>query len=141
MYSAEDVAGILGLHVRTVRGYVREGRLPAVRIGKQYRITEHDLREFTGGQVATVDTTPTSPRVEVTTIVQIESVDRELTDRVTTLVMAGATGASTGGPPRLHVQTVYDEARERLKVIAVGDPDGVATILSMVDTVVRDADR
>ena len=38
MYSVEQVADLLGLHVRTVRGYVRDGRLKAVRIGKQYRI-------------------------------------------------------------------------------------------------------
>ncbi|HEY9263152.1 MAG TPA: helix-turn-helix domain-containing protein [Mycobacterium sp.] len=141
MYSAEDVAGILGLHVRTVRGYMRDGRLPAVRIGKQYRIAENDLREFTGGQVSTAEIPSARPRVEATTVVQIESVDRELMDRVTTLVMAGAVSASSGSAPDLHVQTAYDEARERLTVIAVGDPDGAARILSMVDTLVRDADR
>ena len=48
VYSAEQVADILGLHVRTVRGYVRDGRLPAVRMGKQYRITERDLKAFAG---------------------------------------------------------------------------------------------
>jgi excisionase family DNA binding protein len=30
------------LHVRTVRKYVRDGRLKAVRIGKQYRIARDD---------------------------------------------------------------------------------------------------
>ena len=38
LYSVEQVAERLGLHVKTVRSYVREGRLKAVRIGKQYRI-------------------------------------------------------------------------------------------------------
>ncbi|CAA0136513.1 Uncharacterised protein [Mycolicibacterium vanbaalenii] len=137
MHSVDDVAGILGLQVRTVRGYVRDGRLPAVRIGKQYRIAEHDLREFTGGHPATVETDTAPPRVEATTIVQIESVDRELVDRVTTLVMAGVSSASADGEPGLHVQTVYDESRRHLKVIAVGDPGGAARLLSLVDTVIR----
>ncbi|HEX2286751.1 MAG TPA: helix-turn-helix domain-containing protein, partial [Mycobacterium sp.] len=48
LYSAEDVAQRLGLHVRTVRGYVRDGRLKAVRIGKQYRIRHADLEAFVG---------------------------------------------------------------------------------------------
>ena len=30
MYSVEEVADLLGLHVRTVRGYIRAGRLNAV---------------------------------------------------------------------------------------------------------------
>ncbi len=48
MYSVEEVAARLGLHVRTVRNYVRDGRLKAVRIGKQYRIAAADLEELTG---------------------------------------------------------------------------------------------
>ena len=35
LYSVEQVAEHLGLHVRTVRNYVRDGRLKAVRIGKR----------------------------------------------------------------------------------------------------------
>ena len=48
LYSVEQVANLLDLHVRTVRNYVREGRLKAVRIGKQYRIAREDLEAMTG---------------------------------------------------------------------------------------------
>ena len=48
LYSVEQVAERLGLHVKTVRNYVREGRLKAVRIGKQYRIAREDLAAMTG---------------------------------------------------------------------------------------------
>ncbi|MEW2439811.1 helix-turn-helix domain-containing protein, partial [Streptomyces caniferus] len=51
LYSVEQVAERLGLHVRTIRNYVRDGRLPAVRIGKQYRIAHEDLEAFTGRPV------------------------------------------------------------------------------------------
>ena len=51
LYSVEQVAELLGLHVRTVRNYVRDGRLKAVRIGKQYRISRANLEELTGGGV------------------------------------------------------------------------------------------
>ena len=52
MYSVDQVAAQLGLHVRTVRSYVRDGRLKAVRIGKQYRIAREDLEALTGHPVA-----------------------------------------------------------------------------------------
>ncbi len=52
LYSVEQVAERLGLHVRTVRSYVREGRLKAVRIGKQYRIGQADLEALTGRPAA-----------------------------------------------------------------------------------------
>ena len=52
LYSVEQVAERLGLHVRTVRNYVRDGRLKAVRIGKQYRIAREDLEALTGHPAA-----------------------------------------------------------------------------------------
>ena len=52
LYSVEQVAESLGLHVRTVRNYVRDGRLKAVRIGKQYRIARADLDALTGQKAA-----------------------------------------------------------------------------------------
>ncbi|MGW4164133.1 helix-turn-helix domain-containing protein, partial [Streptomyces sp. NPDC004788] len=52
LYTVEQVADLLGLHVKTVRGYVRDGRLRATRVGRQYRITRADLEEFTGVPVS-----------------------------------------------------------------------------------------
>jgi excisionase family DNA binding protein len=138
LYSAEEVAGVLGLHVRTVRGYVRDGRLPAVRIGKQYRIAEKDLREFTGGGDA-VPTRP-APRVEVSAIVQIDAVRRRVMDRITTHAVAAANGGASGRP-QLHVQTFYDESRESLKVIVVGDADGTAKMITLISALADEIEQ
>ena len=48
LLSVFDIAKRLKLHVKTVRNYVREGRLKAVRVGKQYRISRADVEAFTG---------------------------------------------------------------------------------------------
>lgn len=133
LYSADEVADLLGLHVRTVRGYVRDGRLPAVRIGKQYRISEADLRKLTGGNAPQ----PASRRVEVSAIVQIDAATRHVMDRVSTHVVAAANTGAGGGPP-LHVQTVYDETRQSLKVIAVGDADAVAKTITLISALTED---
>jgi excisionase family DNA binding protein len=137
LYSAEEVADVLGLHVRTVRGYVRDGRLPAVRIGKQYRIAERDLREFTGGGEAIP---VASPRLEVSAIVQVDAVDRRVIDRITTHVM-GAVNSGSGGRRHLHVQTVYDESRESLKVIVVGDADDTAKMITLISALAEQVDQ
>src|ERR1700735_1598499 len=52
LMSVEQGAEVLKLHVRTVRSYVRDGRLKATRIGKQYRIALSDLEAFAGRPVA-----------------------------------------------------------------------------------------
>jgi excisionase family DNA binding protein len=41
--TTRDVARRLGVHPQTVRRWIASGRLPATRIGKDYRISRADL--------------------------------------------------------------------------------------------------
>lgn len=45
-YTVEQAAELLALHPKTIQRYIREGRLQAKKVGKSWRITEHDLRAF-----------------------------------------------------------------------------------------------
>ncbi|MDT0331555.1 helix-turn-helix domain-containing protein [Nocardiopsis lambiniae] len=129
-YSVEQVADLLGLHVKTVRGYIRDGRLSATRIGKQYRIRREDLEEFGGGPVGPAEPEG-PPSVEVSTVVRLEGVDREWADRVTTLVTAAAAGPPEGRA-RLHVQAVHDPRGRSLRLVILGDAAGTAALLDLV---------
>jgi excisionase family DNA binding protein len=139
LYSAEQVAERLGLHVRTVRNYVREGRLKAVRIGKQYRIAGEDLAAFTGAGV------PPAPReeahrtrhVEVSSVIAVDAISRRDADRVMTLVMAAVKGPREGDDP-LRVQTVYDEERARLRLMLLGDLQTSAELLRLVSALLEE---
>jgi excisionase family DNA binding protein len=136
LYSVEDVAALLGLHVKTVRSYVRDGRLEAVRIGRQYRIGADALEAFTGRPVTPPGSGP-ARAVEVSSIVQIDDVDRALADRVRTLVMSSVGGA----PPddgRLRVETAYDEGKSRMKIIILGGPESTAELLRLVGALLED---
>ncbi|MER7420822.1 helix-turn-helix domain-containing protein [Micromonospora peucetia] len=132
MYSVEQVAERLGLHVRTVRGYIRAGRLRAVRIGKQYRIARADLDALTGGPA------PGRPvggaAVEVSSIVQIDGVDRAAADRLGTLVLASANTSHHPAHP-LRIQTVHDEERNRMKIVILGGASATAEVLHLLDAV------
>ncbi|MEV6039484.1 helix-turn-helix domain-containing protein [Nonomuraea sp. NPDC052116] len=127
-YTVEQVAALLGLHVKTVRNYVRDGRLPAVRIGKQYRIAKEDLAAFTG-------TPPVTPRrAEASSIVQVDGIARSDMDRVSTMVL----GSLASRPHGLRVEFVYDEEREHLKVIVLGTLEESAQVLRIIDALVRE---
>ncbi|WP_067546112.1 helix-turn-helix domain-containing protein [Nocardia crassostreae] len=121
LYSVDEVAERLGLHVRTVRGYVRDGKLAAVRIGKQYRIAQADLEAFTGLPIP--DTARESTRrvrhAEVSSIVEIDAVDPALVDRLSSL-LAGATANRYPEDQPIRIQTIHDAERARFKVITVG---------------------
>jgi excisionase family DNA binding protein len=130
MYSAEQVAERLGLHVRTVRNYVRDGRLKAVKIGKQYRIARADLEALTGEQVPAT----TGPgHAEVSSIVQIDGLAAGAADRLSTLLTAGAK-APRDSPEQLRIQTIHDEERSRMKVVILGSLAATADILQLLDS-------
>ncbi|WP_310715355.1 helix-turn-helix domain-containing protein [Nonomuraea sp. 3-1Str] len=132
-YSVERVAEVLGLHVKTVRGYVRDGRLRATRIGRQYRIAAEDLEAFTGRPA----TTPArgGPHAETSAIVRIDGIGREAVIRLANTVMAAAGSRPRDGGP-LRVETVYDEERASLKVIVLGGLDGTAELLKIINLLV-----
>jgi excisionase family DNA binding protein len=127
MYSVEQVADRLGLHVRTVRNYVREGRLKAVRIGKQYRIAREDLEAFTGVERQVRRTR----HVDVSSIVEIDAISRDDVGRVVTTVMAAANTRGHQERP-LRIETAYDEVRGRLKLIVLGDLTTTAELLRLI---------
>src|SRR6266576_1214083 len=108
LYSVDQVANRLGLHVRTIRNYVRDGRLKAVRIGKQYRITREDLEAFTGAPTAVVDVDRSTRHVEASSIVHIDAVDRATADRFSTHIHGALNQAEA---VHLKAETIYDEDR------------------------------
>ncbi|MFD7728979.1 helix-turn-helix domain-containing protein [Kitasatospora phosalacinea] len=126
-YSVEDVAELLGLHVKTVRGYVRDGKLKAVRIGKQYRIARAEVEAFTGGGVSVGPV-----RAEVSAVVQVDGVGARDADRLVTGVLAAAS-AWSGGPRPLWVQAVREEERSALRFVVMGPPRRVSEVLALVD--------
>ncbi|MEV6061218.1 helix-turn-helix domain-containing protein [Nocardia asteroides] len=135
LYSVEQVADLLGLHVRTVRSYVRDGKLPAARIGKQYRIAHDELEAFTGLPIpAPQPAEPADRHADVSCIVEIDGVDRGTADRITTLLTASAATRGHGDRP-LRVETGYDPARSRLKVILLGGLADTARLLDYMDGV------
>jgi len=44
--SAQQVADRLSISIRTIRQYIKNGKLPSCKIGKLRRISEADLEEF-----------------------------------------------------------------------------------------------
>lgn len=150
LYTAEQVADLLGLHVKTVRGYVRDGRLRATRVGRQYRITRGDLEAFTGVPVSAAapaarlahSSAPAAsrgPLADASSIVQVDEVDRHTADRLTNAVMATVFGrhGDEGAPGgRLRVETVFDEERNSLKFVILGDLDTTADLLKVLDALI-----
>ena len=138
LYSVEQVAGLLNLHVRTVRNYVREGRLKAVRIGKQYRIAREDLEAMTGRSASSLEPEPVRRQrhVEVSSIIEVDVVSPETANRVMNM-LGGSYNSRRSGDEPLRIETLYNAERARLKVILVGGMDAIASYFKMINAVLE----
>jgi excisionase family DNA binding protein len=129
LYSVEQVAERLGLHVKTVRSYVREGRLKAVRIGKQYRIGQADLEALTGRPQPPAEPVRRSRHVEVSSIVEIDAISPEMANRLTTSLIGGASG--------IRIETIYNAERGHMKIVLVGSMDVNASYFKLINAILE----
>lgn len=130
LYSVREVAQRLGVHERTVRNYLRSGALHGTRIGKQYRIPAAALQAFAGDVVLTAEPTGEPVHTEVSSIVEIDSITAERRARLETLIIS-VPGESRETP--LRVQTMIDEERSRMKIIATGDLGTITRFLGAIE--------
>lgn len=137
-YSPDEVAGLLDLHVRTVRRYIREGRLKASRIGKQYRIAASDLESFVGSNQFTGSSA--SPRRQrkmvVSTTVDVDAIGPDETYRITT-ALTGAFKAEQARTAGNRLDCIYYEEQGRLRIIINAELDTACELLGLINTVLR----
>jgi len=46
LYNLDELSKILEVNKVTLRGYIQQGRVKAVKVGRTYRVTEEDLKDF-----------------------------------------------------------------------------------------------
>jgi excisionase family DNA binding protein len=135
-YSPDEVAELLDLHVKTVRRYVREGKLKATRIGKQYRIAASDLDAFAGANRSS-DAAAMSGRrrrVLVSSTVDIEAIGPDETYRITT-ALTGAFSAERESSRGKRLECIYYEEQGKLRIIVNADLETTSAILGLVNFV------
>jgi len=127
LLTVDAAAEALQLHAKTVLRFIREGRLRATKVGKQYRILRSDLDAFAGNPVH-----PGTPRARATGIVDIGDVDQAMLQRLSAILLGARQGADPGAEP-MSIDLAHDPVRRSIKVIAVGSPGDLAMILKLVD--------
>jgi excisionase family DNA binding protein len=132
--SVDQVARQLGMHVRTVRRYLREGTLKGVRIGKQYRVSPADLAALTGQHPSGAQAPIRLLRhVEASAVVQVDAISPNDAIRIANGIGGAVQGCNRSTNTPLRVDTVYDEGRARLKIIIVGDLTVAVGLMRMLE--------
>lgn len=133
LLTVADAATRLELHRKTVLRFIREGRLPAHRIGKSYRIRREDLQAFAGLPAAAA---APAPQPTVTAIVDLPGVHPELARKWMTTVTA-ALHSRPGRPGQMRAEVIYDPTSALLKIVVIGVPDDTVPFLGMVRALIE----
>jgi excisionase family DNA binding protein len=133
LYSLDRVAERLGLHVRTVRAYVRTGRLKAIRIGKQYRVAREELEAIIGAGNSR-DAVARRRRAEAASVVQMDAVTENTALRVADHLRNAVKMPRDDGSA-LRIETIYDPGRAHLKVIVIGSLPTAAHIFGLLGAI------
>jgi excisionase family DNA binding protein len=127
LLTVEQAAEQLKLHPKTVLRHIRDGRLPATRIGKSYRIERSRLDAFAGIAAGR----PEASDARATCIVDIPNLGAADAQRIATFLGATAMTGDADTPP-LHLSTAFDPGTETLKVVIVGSPFDAGKLLEML---------
>lgn len=125
--TVDAAAQLLKLHPKTVLRFIREGRLRATRLGKQYRLLRSDLNAFAGA-----DATPLRQTARATSIVDINDVDIALIERLSAHLLAATQGRQPTDNP-ISLDIAHDPLRRSAKIIIHASPADTATLLGFVD--------
>jgi len=136
LYTADEVAGLLNLHVKTIRRYVRDGRLKARRIGKEYRIARADLDDFAGETRPDDTQVPRTRHVIASTIVDVDVISPDESHRITTMIMASL-NSRKGEADFPRVDTIYDPEQAKLRVTITASPVLTCELLRMINALLE----
>ena len=132
LLTPDDVARQLGLHVRTVRRYLRDGELPAVKVGKRLRVPASALARLAD---PTRDAEPQIAPVNsrTTAIVEIDAIGAAETSGLLSHLHAAANAPRPEGNS-LRIDSHHDPATQRLRVVIFGEIGTTATVLGLIET-------
>lgn len=137
LFTPEQVAERLGLHVKTVRRYIQEGQLETVRVGKRRRVTRAGLEAFAGIDLEEKNASTTSgPDAEVSSVVSIDDVTEAIANNITKYMLASAKSRGKDDRP-FRVDTVYDTGRRRLKIILSGSLASTTVMLALINALIQ----
>ncbi len=152
LLGVDEVARILGLHPKTVRRLIHDGRLKAGRVGRQWRIARRDLDllsaagaqgiggpQRVSGRAANSLPQRTAgsgehPSISVSAVVNVESMGAEEALRLSNTVLAVLMSEDPDRGPTRYDHIYYPEEK-RARYIFWGSPLFVGRMLTLLSQI------
>ena len=154
-YTIDQIAEILGMHHKTIRKFITEGKLRANKVGKQWRISGHDLSlfmednnvniksnnklesekiEFSNGDI---DSNNRTSKINVSTVIDINEVDIYEHRRISNTILA-LMNSKDSKMSNSTINIKYYKSDKNLKVMLWGNVKFTNEMLDFISTIIDD---
>ena len=151
-YTIDQIAEILGMHHKTIRKFITEGKLRANKVGKQWRISGHDLSlfmednnvniknnnklesekiEFSTGDI---DSNNKISKIKVSAVIDINEIDIDEHKRISNILLA-LMNSKDSKMSNSTINIKYYKNDKNLKIMLWGDIEFINEILEFISTI------
>lgn len=144
---------MLGMHHKTIRKFINEGKLRANKVGKQWRISSHDLSLFmedndvsvksknesenTAIEITMGDIDSKISKINISTVIDIMDVDNEGYRRISNTLLA-LMNSRDSKMNNSNLNLKYYEKERNLKILLWGDLEFSKEMLDFISIFTKD---
>lgn len=151
-YTVDEIASIIDLHPKTVRRFIREGKIKAVKIGRSWRISQEDFAEYAhmelkpGTEVEKdIHSAATAEkyaepgnknRVSVSAVIEIHEKEPEEASRISNSLMA-LLNSKDPGWGQTRYDFIYHPEVKKARFVLYGSPTFIAAIMQIFQVIIE----
>lgn len=150
-YTVDQIAEILGMHHKTIRKFITEGKLRANKVGKQWRISGHDLSLFMEDNNVNVrnnnevenekiefstsngDINNKVNKINISTVVDINEVDMDEYRKISNMLLA-VMNSKDSKMSNSTINLKHYQKDRNLKIMLWGDMNFTKEMLDFIST-------
>lgn len=150
-YTIDQIAEILGMHHKTIRKFITEGKLRANKVGKQWRISGHDLSLFMEDNNVNIrnnkseceniefsntnlDSNDKTSKINISTVIDINEIDMDEHRRISNTLLA-LMNSKDSKMSNSTINIKYYENSKNLKIMLWGDIEFTKEMLDFISTI------
>ena len=142
LYSVEELEPILGLHVKTIQRFLREGKIKGRKIGRSWMVSSENLKEYAHAELAGQESLQSrdvaywngrsEERIRVSAVVELHEKDSEEASRITNSMIAALSQKDPSwGPSDFRVAQYPESGTARF--IFTGSPVFITAVMKMFE--------
>lgn len=153
-YTIDQIAEMLELHHKTIRKFINEGKLRANKIGKQWRITGHDLSLFMENNnvniknvnksddenikfsTSSVDDKNITSKIGISTVVDLNSIDLNEYRKLSNMLLA-VMNSKDNNLSNSTINIKYYPEAQNLKIMLWGGIEFIKEMLDFISTLIE----